>query len=237
MKEKISLEDHYNRLYRESVQSIREENFQTDSLIDSAADSRLGVSLLLRPDGRTKKKIQVFLDELKETEPEQYYYPDTDIHITVLSIISCYAGFSPAQISVPDYIRLVEESVKDFQGMEISFKGITASPSCIMIQGFFSGNSLRDIRERLRENFKRSRLQHSVDQRYAISTAHATVVRFRKEVLKKEEILGVMEKYRNYDFGAFTADSLELVVNDWYQRAEKTALLHLFSAPQSTRLY
>ena len=236
MKGEINLKKHYSRLYQESVQGIMADNFQTDSHIDSATDSRLGVTLLLRPDGRTKKKIQVFLDELKETEPEQYYYPETDIHITVLSIISCYAGFSPDQISVPDYISLVEESVKDFPGMEISFRGITASPSCIMIQGFFSDNSLRHIRERLRENFKSSRLQHSVDQRYAISTAHATVVRFRKEVLKKEEILGVMEKYRNHDFGTFTADSLELVVNDWYQRTEKTELLHLFSAPQSTRM-
>jgi hypothetical protein len=30
----------------------------------------------------------------------------------------------------------------------------------------------------------------------------------------------VIEKYREYDFGSFKVDKLELVSNDWYQRFE-----------------
>lgn len=111
---------------------------------------------------------------------------------------------------------------------EINFKGITVSPSAIMIQGFVSDNFLEDLRNNLRNNFKNSGLEESMDKRYSISTAHSTVVRFRKKIKNKEKLMETLEKYRDFNFGKFTVEKYDLVFNDWYQRKQFVQQLKQF---------
>ncbi len=224
----MNLVEHYTKLYNDAIQKIKSDNYQTDQLIDSSSDKRLGLTLIIRPDNSVCTKIQSFLNELKSIEPNQYYYPDSDIHITVLSIISCYQGFDLARIAIPDYIDRIAMSLPVQKEIEIKFKGITLSPSCIMIQGFMSDNTLNEIRDQLRINFKSSVLEQTIDTRYSIQTAHSTVVRFRTALTQKNEYLKVLEDYRNHCFGTFKTHTLELVCNDWYQRKKNVEELYRF---------
>lgn len=216
----MNLVEHYNNLYKESIQKIKSDDYQTDDLIDSTLDNRFGITLIVRPTISVKNNIQTFLNDLKAIEPDQYYYPESDIHVTVLSIISCYKGFDLAQISILDYVALIKKSITSQKSIEIEFRGITASPSCIMIQGFLSDDTLNDIRDTLRINFKNSNLQQTIDQRYTIQSAHSTVVRFRKRLTKKDDYIKVLDHYRDYYFGTSTINTIELVYNDWYHRKE-----------------
>jgi 2'-5' RNA ligase len=226
----MDLKQHYTALYNESIEKIVTNTYQIDNQIDSLSDRRFGITLLIRPDSQTKKNIQNFLDELKQIDPEQYYYPSSDIHITVLSIISCYDGFDLETISIPDYIAIIEKSLVGIQNIVINFQGITASPSAIMLQGFTNSNSLDDLRNNLRTNFTNSGLEESIDKRYSINTAHSTVARFRKEISHTEKLIAVLEKYRNFDFGKFKVKKYHLVYNDWYQRKEFVKELHEFQS-------
>lgn len=225
---KFNLGDHYSRLYTESIAKIQQDEYRTDTLMDSPLDTRFGITLLVRPGSEVKQEIQHFLQELQLVEPAQYYYPASDMHVTVLSIISCYPDFDISNITIPDYVKLVENSIQTIQPFEIQFKGITASDSCIMLQGFPKNNMLDELRNNLRSNFRRSALEHSIDKRYSIKTAHATVVRFRQLLERKAAFLELLEKYRNYEFGAFKVENMELVLNDWYQRQKHVQLLHHF---------
>jgi 2'-5' RNA ligase len=226
----MDLKQHYTALYNESIEKIVTDTYQIDNQIDSLSDNRFGITLVIRPDSQTKKSIQVFLDELKQIDPEQYYYPSSDIHITVLSIISCYDGFDLETISIPDYVAIIEKSLNGIQDITINFQGITASPSAIMLQGFTNSNSLDNLRNNLRTNFTNSGLEESIDKRYSINTAHSTVARFRKEISDKEKLIEVLEKYRNFDFGKFKIEKYHLVYNDWYQRKEFVKELHEFQS-------
>lgn len=105
----MDLKKHYDTLYKESIEKIATNTYYVDNQIDSPSDHRFGLTLLIRPDGSTKNAIQRFLNELKEIDPDQYYYPDSDIHVTVLSIISCYDSFDLASISIPDYVDVIEK--------------------------------------------------------------------------------------------------------------------------------
>lgn len=221
----MNLNEHYHKLYTKSSQAIRAGNYKLDPQINDPSDSRFGITILIRPDEKTKAKIQLFLDELKAIEPQQYYYPDSDIHITVLSVISCHEGFSLNKIQLNDYIEIIQKSLIDTTAITINFKGITASSDAVMIQGFPTSDALNDLRNKLRENFKKSHLQQSIDSRYTIATAHATIVRFQEELQNPEELIRVIEKFRDTDFGNFTVDKLEFVYNDWYQRAKNTISL------------
>ncbi|CAC9975023.1 mutarotase [Flavobacterium panici] len=224
----MDLTEHYNQLYKTSSESILKQNYSLDSKINDPSDSRFGITLLLRPNEKIKSNIQLFLNELKAIEPNQYYYPDSDIHITVMSIISCYEGFNLNKIHVEDYIKIIEKSLEDLSKIKIEFRGVTASNSAIMIQGFPSDETLNTLRNKLRENFRNSTLEQSIDSRYSIATAHSTVMRFTEKLQNPEKLIEVVEQFRDYNFGEFTPDKLELVFNDWYQREENTILLKDF---------
>ena len=216
----MNLENHYKKLYHESINKISSDNYHIDTLIDSKNDRRFGLTLIIRPSNEIKTKIQDFLKNFKEIEPNQYYYPNSDIHITVMSIISCYNDFDMSKIDVQKYIDLTEKCILKGIDLNITFKGITASPSGVMAQGFMNNNELNDIRDRLRKEFKNSNLEQSLDKRYLIQTAHSTIIRFRKELSHKEKFLELLDNSINYDFGTFKVNKFELVYNDWYQREQ-----------------
>jgi len=145
-----------------------------------------------------------------------------------MSIISCYHGFQLAKISVEDYRKVIKESIIGLSRFEIVFRGLTASSSCIMVQGFFKDDMLNKIRNNLRINFSDSGLEQSIDKRYAIQTAHSTVFRLKESYRNKESFIRKIEEYRDYDFGTFTVANLELVFNDWYQRERNVKTLCRF---------
>lgn len=224
----MTLENHYKKLYHESINKISSDNYHIDTLIDSKNDRRFGLTLIIRPSNEIKKKIQNFLKNIKEIEPNQYYYPNSDIHITVMSIISCYSDFDMSKIDVQKYIDLTEKCLLKGIDLNITFKGITASPSGVMVQGFMNNNELNDIRNRLRKAFKNSNVEQSLDKRYLIQTAHSTIIRFRKELSQKEKFLELLDNSINYDFGTFKVNKFELVYNDWYQREQYVKKIHEF---------
>ncbi len=224
----MDLKEHYLQLYKTSIPQISSGKYDVDPWIKADSDERFGLSLIIRPSTQVKEEIQKFLSKLKKEEPNQYYYPSSDIHITLLSIISCHEGFDIDQIKVPQYISLIEEALVNLKSFKIRFEGITASTSCIMIQGFMENNEVNSIRDHLRKAFKTGQLPQSIDLRYTRRTAHATVFRFSETLKNKNTLLTLIEKYRNHDFGAFEVNTIELVVNDWYQRASRVQQLHYF---------
>ncbi|GLB49771.1 2'-5' RNA ligase family protein [Neptunitalea lumnitzerae] len=225
----MNLKEHYSNLYYTSKEKIIKGLYKTDPLINTDNDTRFGITLVIRPDQQTKNAIQSFLSEIIPLEPHQYYYPNSDIHITLLSVISCYNGFSLDNITIEDYTSIIEEGLNGIRPFKISFKGITASDSCIIVQGFPDDNSLNLIRDQLRSQFKNVSIEQSIDKRYAIQTAHATVIRFRAPLTNTSKLITTLEKYRDHNFGTFTVNSIELVYNDWYQRKKFVKTLKTFN--------
>ncbi len=228
--------EHYTKLWENSLSRFERNMFEYDNLIDDIHDDRYGISLLIRPDDPVKQAIQEFLRQIREIEPEQYYYRDSDIHITLLSIISCFSGFNLQQIDLEKYYNVISRSTEGLPEFKINFCGITASPSAIMIQGFLENNIHNQLRTRLRENFKKSGLQQSIDTRYTIETYHATVVRFRKPISRSKEIISLLKRYRETNFGTTTVSQVELVANDWYQRREKVKTLKIFELNKPAKI-
>jgi len=224
----MNLQEHYNKLYLDSIQKIESDSYQIDELIDSNSDNRFGITLLLRPNTLVKGNIQKLLSKIRLIEPNQYFYRDSDLHVTVMSIISCYNGFSLNQIRIHDYIETIKKSINEFNRFNIEFRGLTASPSCLMVQGFLENNTLNKIRDNLRLDFKDTDLEQSIDKRYAIQTAHSTIFRLKEKFSNKEDFLKIVEEYRDFYFGTFTVDTIELVFNDWYQRKEYIETLYRF---------
>ncbi|MGB8319012.1 MAG: hypothetical protein WCE54_12850, partial [Ignavibacteriaceae bacterium] len=165
----------YDKMWGDAFEKIKRNDLEIDKLIDDPNDSRRGITLQARPEKKILNNLNRFLSETRIIEPGQYYYLPGEIHVTVLSIINCHTGFNFSELNLPDYIECIEKSIKNIKPFYIEFKGITASPSCILIQGFPENDSLELIRNILRTEFGNGSLYNSIDIRYRIKTAHSTV--------------------------------------------------------------
>ncbi|MEO6168812.1 MAG: hypothetical protein ABIO46_15835 [Chitinophagales bacterium] len=223
------LSAYYNSLFDESVKAFLAGDYFIDAQINSLSDNRFGLTLIIKIDDSIKIKIQSFIDDLKNIDPHQYYYSQSDLHVTVMSIISCYDGFSLENISVTDYIKVIEKSMTDINAIEIDFHGVTASSSAILIQGFLAEDALNNLRNNLRMNFKSSGLEQSIDKRYSIFAAHITVARFRQKIKDPPKLIHMIEENRRRDFGKMKVEQLDLVYNDWYHREDFVKQLYSLS--------
>lgn len=224
----MDLENHYNKLWKQSLQKFRNNEFKFDPLINSEDDNRYGITLLAHPSKEVKRNISDTFEEIRNVAPHQYYYPKSDLHVTILSIISCYPGFSLDQIEKANYEKVVQSAINSIAPFEIEFRGLTASPSCILVQGFPSGKRLNFLRNELREKFKVSGLQHSIDKRYQLQTAHMTAVRFKESFENAENFINEIAQLRDKNFGSCIIDQVELVGNDWYQQKKRSNPLQNF---------
>ena len=224
----MSLKEHYDSLWNLSKKEIVNGVYSIDENLNLFNDNRRGITLLARIDKKVLNNIQGFINECRIVEPDHYYYRNTDVHITVMSIITCYDGFELKSIKVDEYVNLIKKSLVNTRCFDIDLRGITSAGSSVMIQGFPSNNDINVIRDNLRNNFKLSNLEHSIDSRYPIKTAHSTIIRFKEKLADTEKFMKLLEKYREYNFGKTKVAGLELVHNDWYQRIENGKLLERF---------
>ncbi|OZY86678.1 hypothetical protein CBP51_06590 [Cellvibrio mixtus] len=223
-----NLKNIYTDMWINAEQKIRNGQHDVDLLIGAQEDSRRGItvlSYLKQTDGNASHNIMEFLHELSTQEPEQYYYPENELHLTVLSIISCVSGFTLKDVDTTDYQQVFIEAAKSVGPLEIHYSGITASPGCVLIQGFPVDEQLQELREKLRHAFRNSTLPSTIDSRYKIATAHSTVVRFQTPLRNHHTLLELLERYRAYDFGVCRINQLDLVFNNWYQHLSQTQLL------------
>jgi len=217
----MNLEEHYRTLRSQSLQKFRKNEFELDPLIHSETDNRYGITLIARPSSEVKQNISIRLHEIKAAAPNQYYYPESDMHVTILSIISCYSGFSLDQIDRSDYMKIVQSAIQSISPFKITFRGLTASTSSILVQGFPESNQLDELRNMLRSKFKQSNLQHSIDKRYQIKTAHLTVVKFKKSIDDVDHFIKTFTNLNDVNLGSCFIDKVELVGNDWYHQQKK----------------
>lgn len=223
----------YDEMWERFEKSIVSNQYEIDKNINSSRDLRRGItalSYLNENSLKTTEKICAFTEEIKEIEPSLYVQPVNEIHLTILSIISCVDGFTLSSIDENRYMEVFQESMRTAEPITIQFKGISASPSCIVIQGYSDKDRLNELRDSLRNNFRDAGLHYTFDTRYKLTTAHSTVVRFSNEINNCPQLLKFCQENRERDFGRVELSSFDLVYNDWYQSLGNTIRLSKYSA-------
>lgn len=223
-----SVKEIYDDMWAKSSQGILHGQYELDTLIDNPADTRRGVTALAylkQDDSSLGAEIAKFIGEVRSIEPNQYYYPACEHHVTLLSVITCAAGIALDHLNTGAYVEVFQEQLAGIAPIEIDFRGITASSSCIVLQGFPRSDSLAELRDRLRSGFKQSPLYSTLDSRYRISTAHSTLVRFKSPLTNRRQLVSLLSAYREHPFGTITLNDIDLVFNNWYQNLAVTKLL------------
>ena len=227
----MELKNHYGSLHESALSIIRKEGFSLDAELNNPNDRRRGLTLLLRLNPELVGALNGFISEGRAVLPGQYFYPPSDLHLTIMPIISCYEGFFMEKLDLGIYDQLIKKSLKGIRKIEIKFEGVFASPSCLIVKGFPLNENLENFRQNLRESFATKNVEQSLDKRYKLVTAHSTVVRFAKPVEDKEKVFALINTYRHFNFGTQNFDQVEFVYNDWYQRSSIVKNLNTYLLP------
>jgi 2'-5' RNA ligase len=216
----------YDQWWSEAVGKIRAGKVESDPVLEARVqDRRRGLTVIARPTPAVRQRAAMFLGQLRQIEPAQYYYTSSEFHLTVLSLFTATAKHEPFFAKTEQYVSAVDSVLRKVAPFRIEFEGVTASPGTVMIQGFFETDALNDLRDALRSQLKLRGLADGVDRRYRLESAHVTVARFRAPLRESERFAAVLEQVRQRSFGATTVRNLSLVKNDWYMSHRVTETL------------
>jgi len=222
------LSDHYDQMWKASAPCIRRGETDAGPFIEDYTHKAYGLTLIARLHPDLSERIVAFLEEIQQAEPDQYYYPITDMHLTIMTLVSCDVGFRPEEENISAYLLCVQQALRGTPPFEVHFQGVTASNATVLVQGFPQDAQLKSLRDRLRDSFKKIG-SVSVGHRYQKITAHSTVIRFSEALRKPVRFYELLERNRNHDFGKCVIDTLELVVTDRCLRQEETQVLNRYS--------
>lgn len=217
----------YAQMWQNAMQKYQKNQFESDQHLNGLKDTRRGITLLARPTEETRRNIVKFLSEFSRLAPEQYCHPESDLHITIMSIVACRHDYE--LVNEQQYCDAVSSILKSVRAFNIAFSGITASANCVLIQGFIQDDSLDNLRNSIRQEFSKNTLEHTMDTRYTIKTAHSSVIRYRKPVINPSRLINFLESNKDRYFGDCKITELELVFNDWYQRKLNTRVLSRYA--------
>lgn len=210
----------YDRLWREAIPRFERGEPQTDPhLADRAGDGRRSVTLALRPEPAVQMAVNRFLRQLAVAAPGQYFYRPEGLHVTILAVIPGSEAWRDKIRDLAAIHAVISKVLRRRRPFVISFRGITASPDAVMIQGFPKNEALMDIRDELREILRKNQLGGDLDRRYKINTAHITAMRFGSARVDWKTFVDLLKANRRTDFGETRARKLQLLWSDWYASA------------------
>jgi 2'-5' RNA ligase len=225
------LGQHYDAMWTGAFPKIVAGTVDCDTGLLAGPDRRRGLTLIARPSAAVRASFDALLDQLAAIEPGQYRYPASDMHVTVLSLFTAVEDPSQQLARLNDYRAVVHAALEGIEPFDIVFDGLTLSPGAVMARGFPCGCGLDTLRERLRTGLREQGLAASVDQRYRLVTAHATLLRFTEPLRQPARFSARLAALRDLPLGKMHVDKVELVINDWYMSSGTLRRVETLAVP------
>jgi len=215
----------YDRIRAESAGFLLRGDVDIDGVLAGGMpDRRLGLSLVIplrRGRGRYARLVRSFED----AEPDQYYYPFGDLHVTVFDFLRAREGYARdagLESRLADVAGPALEGLADFR---IEWRGVVFSRGAGLICGH-DGGRLLEIRRRIRRSLAELGLPN--DERYRSETAHATFCRFAAPPRDPARLVRLIEGARALSLGAEEPLRAELVEHDWYNTAARRRVIRRY---------
>jgi 2'-5' RNA ligase len=210
------LQQHYDAMWREAAPALGRGDVACDAQLAAGNDPRRGLTVIARPAPALASSFDAMLDTLSAIDPHQYRHPAADMHVTVLSLFTATADHAPELARADRYRAAVAAAVRGTPPFTIDFIGVSASHGAVVAQGFPRDETLAQLRERLRGELRARGLDRSLDGRYKLITAHATLLRFVRPLADPARFTQALERLRGAPLGSMHVTALEWVQNDWY---------------------
>jgi 2'-5' RNA ligase len=141
------------------------------------SDDRLGVNLIARPPVEVVKFILRAQRQLKSIEPDQYYYPWTDLHLTVKCL-----GFECSHDEINEVVSVVqslhEQIFSAAQAPYLVSPSLVVDEHTVSLQFLDLSRRLLKLRTVIGERFRRSGITTGNQQYYPVG--HINFLRYTR---------------------------------------------------------
>lgn len=215
----------YNKIFDENIDPIQQGIVSIDQfLLGNRIDNRKGISLII-PISIDYNVYESLINEYKVLEPNQYYYPYSDLHITIFTFLSARDSYKVNTELEKLFINITEKVLNDTEIFNILLDGITFSKEAGFINGY-DNDILITIRDALRSEMNKKRIE--IDERYKSETAHVTFLRFVNQINNNNKFIKKLWENRNKEIGKIDISKIELVEHDWYNKLLRKRVLSTF---------
>ncbi len=189
---------------------------QIDPLLqEHLPDARRGLTVIFRPQPAVAAQVAGWLDELAVTHRINILRAG-QLHVTVLSLFTATPEYAPFFARLPRYLAALEAALAALPPFAVAFRGVTASPAAVMVQGFPTGRHAGTRTHGAAHAITAAGLGGDLDRRYRLTTAHLSALRLRAPLADPARFVAQLDAARSRDFGVTQVDELLLVANDWY---------------------
>ena len=206
----FSLDEHYNNILANNKDVILAGGHGDAFLANAKHDNRMALVILIRINSDIKQSINKCISALKIIEPDLYFYPDTNLHITVMDILKGEDGRKIPD-NIDDYLTCIEQCLKNINAFNIVFNGLTLSDNAIMVKGYYE-NTLQIFRENLRYSLKNNNLIN--EERYKTISSHITIARLKNKYKNGIELIKFIQSYELCK--TMKVNSFEVCLHNWY---------------------
>lgn len=187
-------------------------------LNDPTRDQRRALTLLINLQGPILENFRMLKREMQNVAPEQYYYPDEDLHITAIELI-CATTQLPRDREILDQgIEIVETACNRIAPFDLSFRGMIASHGALLARGYYQTGML-ELRRNVRDVARQCGFE--LHERYQSISAHTVCGRFIASIKNREALLASIQTYRDFEIGAMQVRELDLVIHDCYHHEKE----------------
>ena len=144
-------------------------------LSDQNVDQRYGVNLVVHPPLTVLQQIRAIQQHLRTHEPQQYYYPSTDLHLTMMEILAArpLQNITSVATQVKEHL---DQLLQDLPTPQLDTPLFVFDQYGCALNFLPSDSRLQTLRRCLNE-----RLTHmgiSLTSRYPPQSAHLTLMRY-----------------------------------------------------------
>jgi 2'-5' RNA ligase len=215
----------YESIHRDNIAFIRDGDIIVDTYLgNGVTDLRRGISLII-PLSHISKNYESIVQGFQMLEPSQYYYPLSDLHITVFDLISANPMYAPSNSVDDTFVAIANEVLAPVNRFSVTFKGIVFSREAGLFTGYDDGSVVA-----LRESIRGQLLQQGIPntERYKSKSVHSTFFRFAKPLANSKIFAGAIENHREIEIGNEPVQSVSLIEHDWYNRKNSIRTIKAF---------
>ncbi len=169
-----------------------------------------GLSAVLSPTGNIADTLVGVADELAvHTGRSQVVYDHTDLHTTLRSIE--FHQPTIATDKVQTYTDILHEVAQGYGPFSVSYRGLTATPTGVLAQGWPDDDSLQNLRLAFHRRLESYGLLSGPETIWLRVTAHASLVVFASSLLNPLSLVRYVEGNKHTNYGTAIYNSIDLV--------------------------
>lgn len=169
---------------RDGRQTILELGVAPDTVLRQelerpGADTRHGVNLVAKPSRSVATTIIHLQDTLRDREPSQYYYPDRDLHLTVVEL--CYGRDAEETARIADATKAMLPTILDcISPATLDTPSLTFDRNGCALSFLPRNERLQSMRRQLIEGLSQCEGIGGIllEPRYPPESAHITFMRY-----------------------------------------------------------